>query len=149
MEDFKYLPPKYSYALKDLASDYGVFERTDVSSVISGSTNLSMTTASGFNGAFNNDAASMVPKDRDYTSFPLSPIKEQRGPASFKSNSQTLKKYGSITSSGYKSSSNGAGSRFKNPIYPDIVQSKQSKRSKKASPLRGVDASNLQNYQHA
>ena len=30
MEENKYLPPKYSYALKDLASDLGVFERTDV-----------------------------------------------------------------------------------------------------------------------
>jgi len=149
MEDFKYLPPKYSYALKDLALDFGVFERADVTSVISGSTNLSMTTASGFNVGFINDNNSMMPKEKDYTSFPLSPIKEQRGPSlnSVKSNSQTLKKYGSITSSGYKSSSNGAGSRFKNPLYPDIVQSKQSKRSKKASPLRerGIDP-NLQNY---
>lgn len=50
MEEFKYLPPKYSYALKDLATDLGVFEWTDVQSMISGtSTNMSITTASGFN----------------------------------------------------------------------------------------------------
>lgn len=30
MEENKYLPPKFSYSLKDLASDLGVFERTDV-----------------------------------------------------------------------------------------------------------------------
>jgi hypothetical protein len=46
MEDYKYLPPKYSYSMKDLATDFGVFERTDVVSMHSGSTN---TTASGFN----------------------------------------------------------------------------------------------------
>lgn len=85
MEEFKYLPPKYSYALKDLAIDFGVFERTDVSSVISGSTNLSMTTTSGFNINFgpsgNNlgDKGSngmMLKTDKDFTSYPLSPIKE-------------------------------------------------------------------------
>jgi hypothetical protein len=53
MEEFKYLPPKFSYAMKDLAIDYGIFERADVSSLISGSTNLSMTTTSGFNMNFN------------------------------------------------------------------------------------------------
>jgi hypothetical protein len=78
MEEFKYLPPKISYSLKDLANDYGIFERNDVSSVISGSTNLSMTTTSGFNMNFNDPPF----KDKDYTSsFPLSPIKEQRGPS--------------------------------------------------------------------
>jgi len=82
MEEFKYLPPKYSYAMKDLATDYGVFERADVSSVISGSTNMSMTTASGFNVNFNNnsgykDDTSSMFKEKDFaTSFPLSPIKE-------------------------------------------------------------------------
>jgi hypothetical protein len=81
MEEFKYLPPKYSYSMKDLALDYGVFERMDVSSMISGSTNMSMTTASGFNVNFNNDNQSLILKDKDYTSFPLSPIKEQRGPS--------------------------------------------------------------------
>jgi len=83
MEEFKYLPPKYSYAMKDLASDFGVFERADVASMISGSTNLSMTTASGFNVGFSgaNDQVQMTVKDKDYTSFPLSPIKEQRGPS--------------------------------------------------------------------
>lgn len=91
MEEFKYLPPKYSYAMKDLACDYGVFERADVSSVISGSTNMSMTTASGFNVNFNStkdrdrdglaDMSSLMLKDKDFTSFPLSPIKEQRGPS--------------------------------------------------------------------
>jgi hypothetical protein len=30
MEENKYLPPKYSFALKDLASDFNVFERADV-----------------------------------------------------------------------------------------------------------------------
>ena len=53
MEEFKYLPPKFSYSMKDLAMDYGIFERGDVSSVLSGSTNLSMTTTSGFNLNFN------------------------------------------------------------------------------------------------
>jgi hypothetical protein len=72
MEDYKYLPPKFSYALKDLASDYGVFERFDVSSMISGSTNLSVTTTSGFNVNFNNDTSF---KEKEL-SFPLSPIKE-------------------------------------------------------------------------
>ena len=67
--------------MKDLALDYGVFERMDVSSMISGSTNMSMTTASGFNVNFNNDNQSLILKDKDYTSFPLSPIKEQRGPS--------------------------------------------------------------------
>lgn len=89
MEEFKYLPPKYSYAMKDLAQDYGVFERADVSSVISGSTNMSMTTASGFNVNFDNSSGvgmggglgSLVLKDKDFTSFPLTPIKEQRGPS--------------------------------------------------------------------
>lgn len=78
MEDTKYLPPKYSYSMKDLAVDYGVFERTDVSSVISGSTNLSMTTTSGFNQNFNEPSL----KDKDFAlSYPLSPIREQRGPS--------------------------------------------------------------------
>ena len=83
MEEFKYLPPKYSYSMKDLATDFGVFERMDVSSVISGSTNMSMTTASGFNVNFNKDETSSLHlfKEKDFTSFPLSPIKEQRGPS--------------------------------------------------------------------
>jgi hypothetical protein len=55
-----------------LASDYGVFERFDVSSMISGSTNLSVTTTSGFNVNFNNDTSF---KEKEL-SFPLSPIKE-------------------------------------------------------------------------
>lgn len=63
MEEFKYLPPKFSYAMKDLALDYGIFERTDVSSVISGSTNLSMTTTSGFNLNFNEPSI----KEKDFT----------------------------------------------------------------------------------
>ena len=57
MEEYKYLPPKYSFALKDLATDFGVFERADVSSMISGSTNMSVTTSSGFNMNFNNDGS--------------------------------------------------------------------------------------------
>lgn len=81
MEEFKYLPPKYSYAMKDLASDFGVFEKADVSSVISGSTNMSMTTASGFNVNFNNDNTGMMLKEKDFTSFPLTPIRETRGPS--------------------------------------------------------------------
>ena len=82
MEEFKYLPPKYSYSMKDLATDFGVFERTDVASMISGSTNMSMTTASGFNINFNNSKdkdetrSLMLRGDKDFTSFPLSPIKE-------------------------------------------------------------------------
>lgn len=78
MEYYKYLPPKYSYAMKDLATDFGVFERADVQSMISGSTNLSITTASGFNQGFGFDkgmesygAGSLKEKD-----IPLSPIKE-------------------------------------------------------------------------
>eukprot|EP00350_Pseudokeronopsis_sp_OXSARD2_P002692 CAMPEP_0170543420 /NCGR_PEP_ID=MMETSP0211-20121228/2541_1 /TAXON_ID=311385 /ORGANISM="Pseudokeronopsis sp., Strain OXSARD2" /LENGTH=89 /DNA_ID=CAMNT_0010846785 /DNA_START=221 /DNA_END=490 /DNA_ORIENTATION=+ len=63
--------------MKDLASDYGVFERVDVSSMISGTTSLSMTTASGFNVGFSNNEPSMALKDKDIA-FPLSPIKEQR-----------------------------------------------------------------------
>ncbi len=78
MEDFKYLPPKFSYSMKDLATDYGIFERADVQSVISGSTNLSMTTTSGFNMNFNEPPSL---REKDLTqNFPLSPIKEmQRG----------------------------------------------------------------------
>ena len=89
-EEFKYLPPKFSYALKDLASDLGVFERADVSSMISGgSTSMSMTTTSGFNLNFNgsqngapNDPpiqALLMKTERDMVSgsYPLSPIKEQ------------------------------------------------------------------------
>ena len=89
MEEFKYLPPKYSYSMKDLAVDYGIFERMDVQSMISGSTNMSMTTASGFNVNFGDDNKSLILKDKDYTNFPLSPIKEQRGPSlsSLKQNS--------------------------------------------------------------
>ena len=78
MEEFKYLPPKFSYSMKDLALDYGIFERNDVSSVISGSTNLSMTTTSGFNMNFNEGSTTL--KEKDIT-YPLSPIKEQRGPS--------------------------------------------------------------------
>lgn len=79
-EDYKYLPPKFSYALKDLATDLGVFERADVSSIISGvSTNLSMTTTSGFNLNFRDDMSGgqpvMLRNERD--AFPLSVIKEQ------------------------------------------------------------------------
>ena len=75
MEDNKYLPPKYSYALKDLAADYDCFERADVTSMISGvSTNLSMASGSvGLNavGPLNEN----VFKEKEIT-FPLSPIKE-------------------------------------------------------------------------
>ena len=93
-EDYKYLPPKFSYALKDLASDLGVFERADVASIISsGSTSLSMTTTSGFNMNFNNDQTStssvtamMLKNERDHA-FHLSPIKEQT-PVSSRLNSQ-------------------------------------------------------------
>lgn len=79
-EEFKYLPPKFSYALKDLATDLGVFERADVSSIVSGvSTNLSMTTTSGFNLNFRDDPSNpqnlLLRNERD--AFPLSTIKEQ------------------------------------------------------------------------
>lgn len=56
MEEYKYLPPKYSFALKDLAIDFGVFERADVSSMVSGSTNMSVTNTSGFNVNFNDNS---------------------------------------------------------------------------------------------
>ena len=56
MEEYKYLPPKYSFAMKDLATDFGVFERADVNSMISGSTNMSVTTTSGFNINFNDSS---------------------------------------------------------------------------------------------
>lgn len=82
-EEFKYLPPKFSYALKDLASDFGIFERADVSSVISsGSTNMSMTTTSGFNMNFNDPPGSvtamMLKAERDLAAqaLPLFTIKE-------------------------------------------------------------------------
>lgn len=82
-EEFKYLPPKFSYALKDLACDLGIFERADVSSVISsGSTNMSMTTTSGFNMNFNDPPGSvtamMIKAERDLAAqaLPLSTIKE-------------------------------------------------------------------------
>lgn len=53
MDEQKYLPPKFSYALKELASDYGVYERADVSSIISGeTTNSLLTVTSGFNKSF-------------------------------------------------------------------------------------------------
>ena len=74
MEDNKYLPPKYSYAMKDLADDFGCFEKADVTSMISGvSTNLSMVSGSALNGNFGENPF----KEKDIT-FPLSPIKEQR-----------------------------------------------------------------------
>ena len=82
-EEFKYLPPKFSYALKDLASDLGIFERADVSSVISGgSTNMSMTSTSGFNMNFNEPPGSvtamMLRNERElsHQAYPLSVIKE-------------------------------------------------------------------------
>jgi hypothetical protein len=78
-EEFKYLPPKFSYALKDLALDLGVFERADVSSIVSGvSTTMSMTTTSGFNLNFRdeiNPQNLLLKSERD--AFPLSTIKEQ------------------------------------------------------------------------
>ena len=51
MEDQKYLPPKYSYALRDLATDYGIFEKFETQSMRSGasSTNISIKTMSAFN----------------------------------------------------------------------------------------------------
>jgi hypothetical protein len=60
-----------------------------------------MTTASGFNVNFNsnenngNSTGAML-KEKDFTSFPLSPIREQRGPSmgSLKSQTQSVKKYG-------------------------------------------------------
>ena len=77
-EEFKYLPPKFSYALKDLALDLGVFERADVSSIVSGvSTNMSMTTTSGFNLNFRDETNPqnlLLRNERD--AFPLSTIKE-------------------------------------------------------------------------
>ena len=69
----------------------GIFERADVSSVISGvSTNFSMTTTSGFNLNFNNGGndsqansvtAMMLKNEREHAaqSFPLSTIKETPG----------------------------------------------------------------------
>jgi hypothetical protein len=91
-EEFKYLPPKFSYALKDLATDLGIFERADVSSIISGaSTNLSMTTTSGFNLNFRDEIGGiggappvLLRNERD--AFPLSVIKEQASRMSSNSN---------------------------------------------------------------
>jgi len=88
-EDYKYLPPKFSYALKDLATDLGIFERADVSSIISGvSTNMSMTTTSGFNLNFRDELGGAPPvmlrNERD--AFPLSVIKEQASRMSSNSN---------------------------------------------------------------
>ena len=43
MEEYKYLPPKYSYALKDLAVDLGVYEKADTRSIASAnSSNISL-----------------------------------------------------------------------------------------------------------
>jgi hypothetical protein len=62
----------------------GIFERADVSSIISGGsgTNLSMTTTSGFNVNFNEPSTSitamMLRNERDYP-LPLSTIKESAG----------------------------------------------------------------------
>ena len=120
-EEFKYLPPKFSYALKDLATDLGIFERADVSSIISGgSTSLSMTTTSGFNLNFNNtngssgpsDPALMMLKNEREGSFPLSPIKEQPG----KQNMQYSSVNQSMRTSQTKplSQSNGPNNRFRN-----------------------------------
>lgn len=54
MEQFKYLPPKYSYALKDLAEFLGIFEitedqiRTRVGEQSETSSNISYVTQSAF-----------------------------------------------------------------------------------------------------
>jgi hypothetical protein len=44
MEDMKYLPPKFSYSLKDLAEYYGVFEKFDKTTLSATSSNLSFRT---------------------------------------------------------------------------------------------------------
>ena len=70
--------------MKDLATDLGIFERADVSSMISsGSTSMSMTTTSGFNMNFNDPGVStqsvnamMLKNEREHA-FHLSTIKEQ------------------------------------------------------------------------
>jgi hypothetical protein len=75
MEDQKYLPPKYSYALKELASDYGIYERADVSSLISGSTNVStLSTTSGFIKNFSSSEGGL--KSDQAFSIPLKSISE-------------------------------------------------------------------------
>jgi hypothetical protein len=78
MEDNKYLPPKYSYALKDLAADFDCFERADVSSMISGvSTNLSIASGSvGLGGGMGPGSNFVDPFKEKEITFPLSPIKE-------------------------------------------------------------------------
>jgi hypothetical protein len=66
MEDQKYLPPKYSYSLRDLATDYGIFEKFENQSMISGnsSTNVSIKTMSAFNGNHNKD---LITINRNHT----------------------------------------------------------------------------------
>jgi hypothetical protein len=41
MEDQKHLPPKFSYAVKDLAEYFGVYEKVDSNALSSISSNLS------------------------------------------------------------------------------------------------------------
>ncbi len=139
MEEYKYLPPKYSYSLKDLASDYGVYERMDVQSVHSGSSNLTMTTASGFNVG-GGDRQQMDPplRERDI-GYPLSPIKETRAPQPGKhANSASAAKH--HTSPGGGSFKNQLGtntSRFKNPVYFEMGQipTKRKQPSTSGAPL--------------
>lgn len=124
MEDNKYLPPKYSYALKDLADDFGCFEKADVASMISGvSTNLSMVSGSVING---NDPF----KEKDIT-FPLSPIREQRALPTPHMRQQKNKQ------SNMSKQVSTSNSRFKNPVYNEIGSvPSRSKRSIRATPRR-------------
>jgi hypothetical protein len=133
-EEVKYMPPKFSYALKELASDLGIFERADVSSVISsGSTTLSMTTTSGFNLNFNSEpqnsiAAMMLRSERENAqqAFQLSPIKEQltHNPRAANNSQQQFGRGDPSTGYGRlvkpMTSNNGGSSRFRNMSLNNI-----------------------------
>ena len=82
MESQKHLPPKFSYSLKELATDYGCFERVDVCSLISGSSAISaLTQNSGFGANFNSTSPDPA------MSMPLGPITEkQESPTTRKNN---------------------------------------------------------------
>ncbi len=49
-EESKHMPPKYSYAMKDLADFYGIYEKLDPGALTSISSNLSFSHYSNFNG---------------------------------------------------------------------------------------------------
>ena len=70
MEDHKYLPPKFSYAMKDMAKHYDVFEKmTKLSNLSKTSSNMSFRSASYMN-------ENHEEKDNSNDKSSLRPIKE-------------------------------------------------------------------------